>query len=477
MNVNIHTFTNGEALFWNLGLVRVVGSMPAESCIELLKKKLSEYDLILDDDIAAITSDGASVMVKVGRLIKPLQQLCYAHGIQLGVIDVIYKKKENNDPEDNLQNDNVGTRQANDEENELLDIDEETEDINESEGFDCILPTVEVHLVPEYDDLIRKVRKTVKLFRKSPTKNDVLQKYISNEFGKNMQLVLDCKTRWSSLADMISRFNKLKTCVSKAFIDVNLGTNPNYAFSEEEYVALVELEHVFQPIKLAVEVLCRRDSDLITAETTLRFMVRKLENLTTPIAQKLADAMRTRIRERRTIMTAALFYLRDSAQYDEDFKSLVNDNTFSLPPKTLVKKEIKRLIERLYVQNQSSSSTSLDAFVTVVDDDIDDITPLSAAANTTLSLDEELEMILKARPQERPSCATGSLFDKQIRQEINLYESGGAKGHHLQSVYQCLSSVVPTSVEAERAFSAAGYIARNIRSQLADNTLDILCFL
>lgn len=31
----------------------------------------------------------------------------------------------------------------------------------------------------------------------------------------------------------------------------------------------------FQPVKLAVEVLCRRDTDLAIAETTLRFMIRK----------------------------------------------------------------------------------------------------------------------------------------------------------------------------------------------------------
>lgn len=31
-------------------------------------------------------------MVKVGRLVNRLHQLCYAHGVQLGIIDVIYKK-------------------------------------------------------------------------------------------------------------------------------------------------------------------------------------------------------------------------------------------------------------------------------------------------------------------------------------------------------------------------------------------------
>jgi len=38
-------------------------------------------------------------------------------------------------------------------------------------------------------------------------------------------------------------------------------------------------------------------------------------------------------------------------------------------------------------------------------------------------------------------------------------------------------SIPPTSVEAERAFSAAGTLCAKIRSRLSDATLDTLCFL
>lgn len=43
--------------------------------------------------------------------------------------------------------------------------------------------------------------------------------------------------------------------------------------------------------------------------------------------------------------------------------------------------------------------------------------------------------------------------------------------------YKALKGIPPTSVEAERAFSAGGYIASKIRSSLADDSLDMLCFL
>ncbi|CAK1595515.1 unnamed protein product [Parnassius mnemosyne] len=172
-------------------------------------------------------------------------------------MDVLYKKQDLSLSEDN-------------DIDEIFDVSGEETEINsddEDDVFYSFFPTREVDLDTEYVNIIEKVRKLVRLFKKSPTKNDLLQVYINQEFGKNLQLQLDCKTRWSSLADMISTFNKV-------------------------------LDRVFQPIKLAVEVLCRRDSDLVTAETTLRFMIRKLEELTTTLARKLAESLRNRIAER-----------------------------------------------------------------------------------------------------------------------------------------------------------------------------------
>ncbi|GBP72417.1 hypothetical protein EVAR_33108_1 [Eumeta japonica] len=68
--------------------------MPATICVETLRKKLKKFEIDLDEDIVAITTDGASVMVKTGSLVPAFQQLCYAHGLQLGILDVLYKKNE-----------------------------------------------------------------------------------------------------------------------------------------------------------------------------------------------------------------------------------------------------------------------------------------------------------------------------------------------------------------------------------------------
>ena len=65
MNINIHE--NLE--FFNIGLCRVFGSLPADKCVYMLNSKLMRFGLDLNK-IVGLTTDGAAVMVKVGKLLK-----------------------------------------------------------------------------------------------------------------------------------------------------------------------------------------------------------------------------------------------------------------------------------------------------------------------------------------------------------------------------------------------------------------------
>jgi hypothetical protein len=64
-----------------------------------------------------------------------------------------------------------------------------------------------------------------------------------------------------------------------------------------------------------------------------------------------------------------------------------------------------------------------------------------------------------------------------VKKEMAVFESGGSRGDRLQTAYSYLLTIKPTSVESERAFSAAGLFCGKLRSQLNDDTLDELCFL
>ena len=99
--------------------------------------------------------------------------------------------------------------------------DKETDEHDDGQGFVvCNAETrSESRLNVEYKDLIVKVRKIVKFFKKSPTRTDVLYKHVLED-NKRAGLVLDCKTRWSSMADMVSRFLLLKDVILKSLIDL-----------------------------------------------------------------------------------------------------------------------------------------------------------------------------------------------------------------------------------------------------------------
>ncbi|KAJ2937741.1 hypothetical protein O0L34_g19134 [Tuta absoluta] len=253
----------------------------------------------METDTIGMTTDGASVMVKVGKLLPLYQQLCHAHGVQLAVVDVLYKKKPHKEVE-----------QAAPDENDECEDDEDLE----TEMNDGLAVTVEptlvdsVELIPRYSKLLMKVRKVVKHFKKSPTKDDLfLQKYVKEEKGKELSLILDCRTRWNSLLSMLERFYYLKVCIDKALIDVG----SEVKFSSDEWSIINELIVSLKPLKMAVEALCRRESTLITADTTLKFVLDKLYSQGTTLSTELAEALRNRIAERRlSEVTGTLVYSR-----------------------------------------------------------------------------------------------------------------------------------------------------------------------
>ena len=75
------------------------------------------------------------------------------------------------------------------------------------------------------------------------------------------------------------------------------------------------------------------------------------------------------------------------------------------------------------------------------------------------------------------NCMNDKSMIAAIKSEMAVFECSGVRGRILQLVYAYLQSIPPTSVEAERAFSAAGILCTKIRSRLSDVTLDTLCFL
>ena len=80
-------------------------------------------------------------------------------------------------------------------------------------------------------------------------RNEVLQRYVREEHGQELMLVLDCKTRWNSLYDMLDRFDTLKTAVHKTLIDV--GDKRIKMIDDHAYATIPELIRCLRIVKLA----------------------------------------------------------------------------------------------------------------------------------------------------------------------------------------------------------------------------------
>src|ERR1700761_2760889 len=80
-----------------------------------------------------------------------------------------------------------------------------------------------------------------------------------------------------------------------------------------------------------------------------------------------------------------------------------------------------------------------------------------ASNRKTLSVKEEMDLAIltsTCKPVINSSNSNSQELMKIIRQEMTLFENGGNRGRHLQLAYYYIISVPPTSVKAERSFSA-----------------------
>ena len=104
-------------------------------------------------------------------------------------------------------------------EDEYSDSDTESSSESEDELEDDSATRAELR--QQIDSTIKKVRKLVKFFRKSPLKNEKLQTHIKAAFNHELELKVDVKTRCNSMVQMLRRVVKVKDQLLKAAIDLN----------------------------------------------------------------------------------------------------------------------------------------------------------------------------------------------------------------------------------------------------------------
>ena len=83
-------------------------------------------------------------------------------------------------------------------------------------------------------------------------------------------------------------------------------------------------------------------------------------------------------------------------------------------------------------------------------------------------------MSASRRIQMNLTVASKNAIEKK---EMSLFEGGGTRGMYMQMAYNSLLTIPPSSVESERAFSAAGILCSRLRTRMSDKVLDDILFM
>lgn len=157
------------------------------------------------------------------------------------------------------------------------------------------------------------------------------------------------------MADMVTRFLALKDSIMKTLIDLKEETT----FNSTELALLQELSTSLNIVKATVEALCQKNTNLLTAETALQFMVAKLQATNSFTSDRLLEALKNRIAERRqSDLVCTLKYLHNPSKYYAEPHSSI----FPSPGNDVITRIIIRINEKYFCNRQDS------------DDDEDNVT-------------------------------------------------------------------------------------------------------
>jgi len=169
--------------------------------------------------------------------------------------------------------------------------------------------------VDTVSDTISKVRAIVKLFRKSPLKNECLQKNNEKEFGKTLSLLLDTKTRWNSLLKMLTRFLEAKAPIDNTLKELDLGSK---CLTEDEVALVKDFSESLEIIEVGATALCRHAVTVSKSEKIFEDVLKKMAEETGAISQELLIALTDRIESRRNKGICDLVrYLESANSYEQ----------------------------------------------------------------------------------------------------------------------------------------------------------------
>ena len=104
---------------------------------------------------------------------------------------------------------------------------------------------------------------------------------------------------------MLSRFSLLRTSIQKAMIDLKA---PEQA-TDADFAVVDEIVAALEPVALAVQLLSRKDVNLLSAEAAIQFCVAQLHEQQSELGKVMAAALLSRVSDRYAMHSTVLRYL------------------------------------------------------------------------------------------------------------------------------------------------------------------------
>ena len=211
----------------------------------------------------------------------------------------------------------------------------------------------------------------------------------------------------------------------------------------------------------------------VKAEMIIQFIDKKLEGNESTLALKLLERLRSRYKDRKNNQLVSLVkFYKDP---DSLTKSSNNEDSYRMVSKPTIVKMSKALHRRLRFDRAETDELSSTANEqSNPSDSSEGADTRSNTEDSSIPLAKELSSLLT---QSNRSQQDG--LSDTFTKEISLFITGGAekKTQALKELSRSLLTVPPTSVEAERTFSASGLFLTKLRCRLSDASLDMLIFL
>lgn len=438
--VNIQFIEDGKIIIINLATKELKQRHTADNLRHVIKEILNDYSIPLDL-LYSMTRDNRGNMKKLGKLLAAEQQ----EGSQDSI------DTEDCEDEEMYDEFEINFYQVCD----SIDLDEDEDDNLQLTSVDCAAHTLQLAVNDVIKDktiqgILKRARELCKKLR-NPTVRSLL-----NSMNKRKP-ILDCKTRWNSIADMLECLLSLRDCC----------TSGDLYMSDEMWDEIFLLLKALVPARKATKLL--QHEQLIFGDLFKIWMdcILATEKIRTPFAKKLVASLENRQKQlfNNDIFVAAIYL-------DVRFQSILNEE------------QQERALKHL-----SSTYTKLKQLQNASDEDA---TPASDPENDENNeSNSELEKYMRKFGRRVASQKTSNttnirstlkLFYQSPRVSpetdmANYWKEKQSLYPEIFELYNVVMGVPITQVSVERLFSSLKFILSPLRYNLSTELLDAILFI